>query len=93
MHPYLTERMLHESAALSPLGAIAAQIRERLDGSGYPRGLSGAEISRPARVLAAADAYQAMREPRPHRAARSRGRGRRRAARRGHGGPARRATP
>ena len=68
---YLTERMLHQSAALAPLGAIAVQHRERLDGSGYPRGLSGASISRPARVLGAADAYQAMREPRPHRPERS----------------------
>ena len=39
MHPYLTERMLQQSAALAPLGAIAVQHRERLDGSGYPRGL------------------------------------------------------
>ena len=72
MHPYLTERMMHDSAALSPLGAVAAQIRERLDGSGYPRGLSATEITRPARLLAAADAYQAMLEPRAHRPARSR---------------------
>ncbi len=71
LHPHLTERMLHQSAALAPLGAIAAQHRERLDGSGYPRGLSGAAISRQARVLGAADAYQAMREPRPHRPERS----------------------
>src|ERR1700687_2755155 len=67
LHPYLTERMLQQSAALPPLGTIAVQHRERLDGSGYPRGLSGAAISRLARILAAADAYQAMREPRPHR--------------------------
>jgi HD-GYP domain-containing protein (c-di-GMP phosphodiesterase class II) len=71
MHPYLTERMLHSSEALAPLGAIAVQHRERLDGSGYPRGLSGAAISRPARILGAADAYQAMREPRPYRPERS----------------------
>jgi HD-GYP domain-containing protein (c-di-GMP phosphodiesterase class II) len=71
MHPYLTERMLHSSKALAPLGAIAVQHRERLDGSGYPGGLSGAAISRPARILAAADAYQAMREPRPYRLERS----------------------
>jgi HD-GYP domain-containing protein (c-di-GMP phosphodiesterase class II) len=67
LHPYLTERMLRQSPGLAPLGAVAVQLRERLDGSGYPRGLSGAAISRPARVLGAADAYQAMREPRPHR--------------------------
>jgi HD-GYP domain-containing protein (c-di-GMP phosphodiesterase class II) len=71
LHPYLTERMLHRSAALEPLGRIAVQHRERLDGSGYPRGLAGSAISRPARILGAADAYQAMREPRPHRPARS----------------------
>ena len=70
LHPYLTERMLHQSPALAPLATIAVQHRERLDGSGYPRGLSGASIGRPARILAAADAYQAMREPRPHREAR-----------------------
>ena len=69
LHPHLTERMLRQSAALAPLGAIAVQHRERLDGSGYPRGLAGNAISRPARVLAAADAYQAMCEPRPYRAA------------------------
>jgi HD-GYP domain-containing protein (c-di-GMP phosphodiesterase class II) len=67
--PYVTERMLGQSLTLAPLAAIAVQPRERLDGSGYPRGLSGAAISRQARVLAAADCYQAMREPRPHRAA------------------------
>jgi HD-GYP domain-containing protein (c-di-GMP phosphodiesterase class II) len=67
MHPYLTERMVRQSPALAPLGSIAVQLRERLDGSGYPRGLSGAAISRPARILAAADVYQAMCEPRPHR--------------------------
>ncbi len=71
MHPYITERMLHQSAALAPLGAIAVQHRERLDGSGYPRGTGGSAISIPARLLGAADAYQAMREPRPHRPSRS----------------------
>jgi DNA-binding CsgD family transcriptional regulator len=69
-HPYLTERMLRFSEPLAPLGAIALQHRERLDGSGYPRGLAGAAISRAARILGAADAYRAMREPRPYRPAR-----------------------
>ena len=71
LHPYLTERMLHQSAALAPLARIAVAHRERLDGSGYPRGLSGPAIPPPARILGAADAYQAMREPRPYRPARS----------------------
>ena len=71
LHPYLTERMLRDSPALAPIGHLASQVRERLDGSGYPRGLTGGSISRPARVLAAADVYQAMLEPRPHRGART----------------------
>ena len=71
LQPYLTDRMLRQSEALAPVARIAVQHRERLDGSGYPRGLSGAGISREARILAAADAYQAMREPRPHRPERS----------------------
>ena len=70
MYPYLTERMLHQSAALASLGEIAVQHRERLDGSGYPRGLSGGAIGRLSRILGAADAYQSMREPRPYRPAR-----------------------
>jgi HD-GYP domain-containing protein (c-di-GMP phosphodiesterase class II)/DNA-binding CsgD family transcriptional regulator len=67
LHPYLTERMLHQSAALAPLAAVAVQHRERLDGSGYPNGISGGAISRPARILGAVDAYRSMCEPRPHR--------------------------
>ncbi|HEY2552982.1 MAG TPA: HD domain-containing phosphohydrolase [Streptosporangiaceae bacterium] len=69
LHPYLTERMLARSAALSPLAAIAGQHHERLDGSGYPRGLAGQALSPAGRILAAADAYHARTEPRPHRAA------------------------
>jgi HD-GYP domain-containing protein (c-di-GMP phosphodiesterase class II)/DNA-binding CsgD family transcriptional regulator len=69
LHPYLTERMLHQSPALAPLGAVAVQHRERLDGSGYPKGLSGGAISRLARILGAVDAYRSMREPRPYRPA------------------------
>ena len=73
MHPYLTERMLAFSPALAPLGAIAVQHHERLDGSGYPRGLSGDTITPAGRILAAADCYQAITEMRPHRPARSPG--------------------
>jgi HD-GYP domain-containing protein (c-di-GMP phosphodiesterase class II) len=69
LHPYLSERMLASSPALAPLGAIAVQHHERLDGSGYPRGLAGDAITPAGRLLAAADAYQAMTQPRPHRAA------------------------
>ena len=67
LHPYLTERMLASSMALAPLGAIAIQHHERLDGSGYPRGISGDALSPAGRILAAADVYRAKVEPRPHR--------------------------
>jgi HD-GYP domain-containing protein (c-di-GMP phosphodiesterase class II) len=71
LHPYLSERMLASSPALSELGAIAVQHHERLDGSGYPRRLSGNAILPAGRILAAADAYHAMTEARPHRPART----------------------
>jgi HD-GYP domain-containing protein (c-di-GMP phosphodiesterase class II) len=71
LHAYLTERMLSFSAGLAPLGTMAAQHHERLDGSGYPRGLSGDAISTAGRILAAADSYHALTEARPHRPSRS----------------------
>jgi HD-GYP domain-containing protein (c-di-GMP phosphodiesterase class II) len=71
LHPYLTDRMLASSEALGRLRAIAVQHHERLDGSGYPRGLTGNALTPAGRLLAAADAYQAMTEPRPHRPART----------------------
>ena len=67
LHPYYTERMLARPEALARLGTIAACHHERLDGSGYHRSLSGSALSPAARMLAAADVYQAMTEARPHR--------------------------
>lgn len=67
LHPYLTDRMLAGIPALEPVRALAARHHERLDGSGYPSGLSAAELSYLDRILAAADAYHAMTEPRPYR--------------------------
>ena len=69
LHAYRTERILVGSAALEPLASIAGMHHERLDGSGYHRGSKAREIPAPARILAAADAYQAMTQPRPHRPA------------------------
>ncbi|MDR5709300.1 MAG: HD-GYP domain-containing protein [Armatimonadota bacterium] len=50
---------------------ILLQHHERLDGSGYPKGLRGEEIGLPARILAVADAYDAMTTQRPYRPAKS----------------------
>ena len=46
---------------------MAGAHHERLDGSGYHRGAAGAGVCASGAVLAAADAYHAMTEPRPHR--------------------------
>lgn len=67
LHPYHTERVLSRSPFLAALAPIAGAHHERLDRGGYHRGAAGAELSMAARVLAAADAYHAMTEPRPHR--------------------------
>ena len=69
LHPYLTERMLASTPVLSRLADLAVQHHERLDGSGYPRGLKGDAITTGGRILAAADMYRAKLEPRPHRPA------------------------
>lgn len=69
LHPYYSERILQRSPALKPLAIAAGMHHERLDGSGYHRGSKRAEIPHEARVLAAADAYQAMTQPRPFRPA------------------------
>ena len=69
LHPLLTDRMLVRVSALRGPRTIAARHHERLDGSGYPRGLTASALSPPDRLLAAADVYHAMTEPRPHRPA------------------------
>ncbi len=67
LHPYLTDRMLARVPALRRSREIASRHHERLDGSGYPHGLTGATLTLADRLLAAADAYHAMTEPRPYR--------------------------
>ncbi len=69
LHPYLTERILVRSQAFVPLINLAIMHHERLDGSGYHRRLSGNMLPLTARILATADAYHTMTEPRPHRPA------------------------
>jgi HD-GYP domain-containing protein (c-di-GMP phosphodiesterase class II) len=64
---YYTERVLSRPDALRRIGEVAALAHERSDGSGYPRGLAGSSIPVAGRVLAAACAFRAMVEPRPHR--------------------------
>ena len=67
MHVYYVERIFSRPEPLRRIGLLAATHHERLDGSGYHRGVGGPMLSLPARVLAAADAFHAMTQPRPHR--------------------------
>jgi HD-GYP domain-containing protein (c-di-GMP phosphodiesterase class II) len=69
LHAYHSERVLTRSPFLARLSPVATAHHERLDGSGYHRGSAAAALPPAARVLAAADAYHAMTEPRPHREA------------------------
>jgi HD-GYP domain-containing protein (c-di-GMP phosphodiesterase class II) len=69
LHAYHSERILAGSERLAALAPLAGMHHERLDGGGYHRGCTRAELPLPARALAAADAYQAMTQPRPHRPA------------------------
>jgi HD-GYP domain-containing protein (c-di-GMP phosphodiesterase class II) len=65
-HPEIGARILEHAN----LGDIAVWVRahhERIDGRGYPAGLAGAAIPAEARVLAVADAYEAMTADRPYR--------------------------
>jgi HD-GYP domain-containing protein (c-di-GMP phosphodiesterase class II) len=68
-HPYLLERMLAHTPLLTQIVQCASAHHERLDGSGYPRGLRRDAISLPGRILAVADVSQALSQPRPYRAA------------------------
>jgi HD-GYP domain-containing protein (c-di-GMP phosphodiesterase class II) len=69
LHPYHTDRLFARSASLGRVASMACLHHERMNGSGYVRGCGAAQLSGAARVLAAADVYHAMTEPRPHRAA------------------------
>jgi len=68
LHAYYTERILARSEPLGAIGRIAGLHHERLDGSGYHRGIGAHGLSPLARILAAAEAYQTKIEARPHRA-------------------------
>lgn len=70
-HPYLTQRILARCSGLEQLAALAGAHHERLDGSGYHVGSSAGAQPLAQRVLAVADAYQAMTQTRAHRPARS----------------------
>lgn len=69
LHPYLSERILARPSALAHLAPLAGAHHERIDGSGYHRGSAAPLLPMTARILGAADAYQAMTQDRPYRPA------------------------
>jgi HD-GYP domain-containing protein (c-di-GMP phosphodiesterase class II) len=68
-HPLLSERILERVPSLGALAPLASAHHERLDGSGYPRGLAAEDLTMPMRVLAVADVYEALTAERPYRPA------------------------
>lgn len=68
-HPEWGEQLVRKTALPAPAAQIVRSHHERLDGSGYPDGLSGDQIPRAVRVVSVADVATALREDRPHRRA------------------------
>jgi HD-GYP domain-containing protein (c-di-GMP phosphodiesterase class II) len=71
-HPGQGAEILAKKASFGREIPIVRHHHESINGSGYPDGLAGEEIPVGARILAVADAYDAMTSPRPYKPARSR---------------------
>ena len=69
LHTYYAERIFAHTPALARFGSLASLHHERLDGSGYHRGLPSASQFLAARILSAADVYHSLTEARPYRPA------------------------
>lgn len=67
-HAYETFRLLSKLEGLGPITPWAAQHHEKLNGQGYPFGLSGEQLDEKSRLLACLDIYQALTEDRPYKA-------------------------
>jgi diguanylate cyclase (GGDEF)-like protein len=68
-HPRLGATIVGNIPNLAPCVSIILHHHERWDGTGYPEGLKGEQISVQARILAIADSFEAMSSARPHRPA------------------------
>lgn len=69
LHAYYGERVVAQSSRLARLAPIVGHHHERLDGSGYHRAARAPQLDTKARIIAAADVYQALISERPHRPA------------------------
>jgi len=68
-HPGLSAEILSSIGAFRKIAILAGEHHEKLDGSGYPAGLCGKQLSLESRLLAVADVYGALSEKRPYREA------------------------
>jgi putative nucleotidyltransferase with HDIG domain len=68
-HPKLTHDILSRITPFRRIAETAANHHEKLDGSGYHRGLRGKDLDLPSRILAVADVYDALTQERPYRQA------------------------
>lgn len=73
LHPQIGGKLLEQVELLKEAGPIIQAHHENYDGSGYPKGLKGEAIPIESRIIAVADAYEAMTMDRPYRKALSRG--------------------
>jgi HD-GYP domain-containing protein (c-di-GMP phosphodiesterase class II) len=62
-----TKLILEKISGFEDLAFVAAAHHERLDGKGYPNGLTGGQLPLTARIICVADVYQALTEKRPYR--------------------------
>jgi HD-GYP domain-containing protein (c-di-GMP phosphodiesterase class II) len=69
MHAIRGEEILSRIAAFADISTIAGAHHERLDGKGYPRGLSADRLSLEVRIVTTADIFDALTADRPYRAA------------------------
>ena len=67
LHPYFAERLMQRVPGLAGIGATIAEHHERLDGSGFHRGIRARDLSPASRLLAVVEAYQNLIENRPFR--------------------------
>lgn len=66
-HPDYTRKILGRSSCFAPIAELAARHHEKLDGSGYDRGLDASQLTMPDRILCVADIYEALAARRPYR--------------------------
>jgi response regulator RpfG family c-di-GMP phosphodiesterase len=69
-HTLIGERIVASAPALARVAMLLRSSHERWDGAGYPDGLAGEQIPLGARIVAVADAFDAMTSQRPHSPAR-----------------------